>query len=145
MATPQRKSWYRGRMYLAISDSAAATPITEPVDYSYDMGQNLEDMPYAGASVTPGAVMLSKPTLQINFNRRADGAVIYQAARHVRDNGTDVRWYLYLDATNEATVYAYGMGNLTLSHQGGASAGMKGSFSLTAGDNCIWDDHLLVV
>lgn len=140
----QRKSWVRGRLYIGTTDTAAASPLTEAIDFSYDVGQQSEEMPFAGATVTPGCVLLSKPTLAINFNRRADGALIAAAARNVRDNGYDVRWYLYLDITNEATVYAYGFGIPTLSLSGGAAAGMKGAFTLTPGDSAIWDDARLV-
>lgn len=140
----QRKSWVRGRLYIGTTDTGAASPLTEAIDFNYDYGQQSEEMPFAGASVTPSCVLLSKPTLAINFNRRADGTLIAAAVRNVRDNGYDVRWYLYLDITGEAAVYAYGFGIPTLSLQGGAAAGMKGAFTLTPGDTAVWDDHFLV-
>ncbi len=140
----QRKSWKRGRLYMATTDSGAASPLTEAIDFNYDLGQQTEEMPFAGASVTPNCVLLPKPSLAINFNRRADQNLVATAARNCRDNGYDVRWYLYLDITDEAAVYAYGFGIPTLSLQGGAAAGIKGAFTLTAGDSAIWSDGPLV-
>lgn len=140
---PAVKSWVKGALYLAVDDTAAATPLDEPVDFNYDMGNNDEGTPYAGAAVTPNIVLLSTPSLTINYNRRSDEDQVLAAARHCRDNLTGVRFYLYLDTTNEAAVYAYGFGLVKPSLAGGATAAIKGSFSLIPDYQGTWNDDAL--
>lgn len=143
MTAPQKKSWVKGDLYLAIDNSAAAAPLQEPIDFNYDLGQSEEAMPFAGASVTPNIMLLSSPSVQINYNRRADEDVVMTAARHCRDNLTGVRFYLYIDSDNEAAVYAYGMAFVKPSLSGGATSGIKGSFTLIPDESATWDDDAL--
>jgi len=143
MAAPNKKSWNKGRMMLAVDDTVAAGILLEPVDFNYDFGQNEEGMPAVGMSATPNIVLQATPSLQINYNRRADEDVVMKAARHNRDNLTGVRWYLYIDVTNEATKYAYGMGIVKPSLQGAATGGVKGSFTLIPDESGTWNDDAL--
>lgn len=143
MSAPNKKSWVKGDLYLAVDNTAAAAALAEPIDFNYDFGQNEEAMPYAGASVTPNIILLSSPSVAINFNRRADEDVVMSAARHCRDNLTGVRFYLYIDSTNEATKYAYGMAFVKPTLSGGATSGIKGSFTLLPDESGTWSDTSL--
>lgn len=143
MSAPNKKSWVKGDLYLAVDNTSAAVPLTEPVDFNYDFGQNEEAMPFAGASVTPNIILLSTPSVQANFNRRADEDRVMAAARHCRDNLTGVRFYLYLDSTNEAAVYAYGMAFVKPGLAGAATSGIKGSMTLIPDESGTWDDDAL--
>ena len=141
---PQVKSWVKGALYVATDDTEAASPLTEPVDFNYDPGANDEATPYAGASVTPNVVLLPTPSLAVNYNRRADEDVILKAARHCRDNLTGVRWYLYVDTTNEPNAYAYGFGLVKPTVAGGATSAIKGSATIIPDYQGTWNDDLLV-
>lgn len=143
MSAPNKKSWVKGDLYLAADNSAAASPLAEPIDFNYDVGQNEEAMPYAGASTTPNIILLPTPSVAINYNRRADEDIVMAAARHSRDNLTGVRFYLYVDATNEATAYVYGLAIVKPTMAGGATAGIKGSFTLIPDESGTWDDSNL--
>lgn len=143
MSAPNKKSWVKGSLLLATDNTAAAAALTEPVDFNYDFGQNEEAMPFAGASVTPNIILLPTPSVAINYNRRADEDVVMTAARHCRDNLTGVRFYLYVDTTNEAAVYAYGMAFVKPTLSGAATSGIKGSFTLLPDESATWNDTLL--
>jgi hypothetical protein len=143
MAAPQ--SWVRGRLYLAISNTTEAQPLTKVVDYSHDRGLNNEDIKYAGAGVTQALSLLASPSIACNFYRDKDQNVVLAAARYWRDSGLGVKFYLYLDITGEATVYAYGYAALEgVSEGGGADAGVKGQFTLRPGPEAVWDDAKIV-
>lgn len=143
---PNNKAWVKGRLYLATTASGAARPLLEAVDFSYDPGLATEERPYAGASVTPNIVLLSSPSLQINFNRRADDDHVGSAYRFVRDNLESVRFYLYMDISNEAAVYAYGQAVIEgVSLSGAATAGINGSFTLKPGPEAVWSDASLIM
>jgi len=146
MAAPIHGSWVRGRLYLAPDDTAAAQPLTQTIDFSFDAGLANEERPFTGARVTPRISLLSSPSIAINYNRLSTQEVVWDAARHWRANGTGVRFYLYLDTTSEATVYAYGLAGLEgVSLAGGAAAAMAGTFTLVpAEDGQTWDDTALV-
>ncbi len=146
MAAPNVKSWVKGRLYLATSDSAAAYPLSEPIDFNYDTGAAMEARPYAGASTTPHIQLLNEPSLAINYNRRADQDLVGAAYRHNRDNLTGVRFYCYADTVNEALVYCYGLGLLEgVSMQGSATSGQQGSFTIKCGPESTWDDARFIL
>ena len=89
--------------------------------------------------------LLSKPGIDVNYIRDNTENIVLTAARWNRDNGTGVKFYLYLDITNEATVYAYGYAMLEgVSIEGGAADGIKGSFTMRPGPEAVWDDARLV-
>lgn len=139
------KSWVKGRLYLGQSASTEASPLGKAVDFSYDMGHETEDVAYAGAAITTVLELLSKPGIDVNWVRDNTEAIVLAAARYCRDSLAGVKFYLYLDITNEATVYAYGYAMLEgVSLAGGAADGMKGSFTLRPGPEAIWDDARLV-
>lgn len=138
------KSWVKGRLYLAPDSSTEASPLGKAVDFSHDMGHETEDVAYAGASITTVLELLSKPGIDVNWIRDNTETIVLNAARNCRDNLTGVKFYLYLDITNEATVYAYGYAMLEgVSLAGGATDGMKGSFTLRPGPEAIWSDSRL--
>lgn len=139
------KSWVKGRLYLAISNTSEASPLGKAVDFSLDMGQQTENVAYAGASVTTVLELLSEPGIDLNYVRDNSEDIVRKAARHNRDNLTGVKFYLYLDIASEATVYAYGYGMLEgVTVEGGATDGIKGSFTIKPGPEAVWDDSMLV-
>jgi len=143
MAAPT--AWAKGRLYLADSNTTEATPINKAVDYQYTPGENNEDIEYAGATVGQALSLLGKPSIAVNFIRDSGQNLVIKAARHWRDNGTGVKWYLYLDLTNEASVYAYGYAALEGTQlSGAATAGQKGTFNLRPGPEDVWDDSAIV-
>lgn len=144
MAAPTHGAWLRGALYLAGDDTAAASPMAEVIDFSYDVGQNNEERPFTNPTnkVTPRIALLSSPSCAINYNRRSDESKVAAAVRHWRDNGTGVRFYLYLDVENEAAKYLYGKAGLEgVSTTGGASAALAGSFTLVPGPEAEWSDQ----
>jgi len=139
------KSWVRGRLYLASSNTTEAVPLGKVVDFQHDYGLNSEDVQYAGAGVTTAISLLSSPNIAINWIRDTSENIVLTAARHWRDSGTGVKFYLYPDITGEATAYAYGYAGLEgVSLGGGAAAGVKGSFTLRpSASESVWDDALI--
>ena len=144
MAAPVKKSWVKGALYLATDDTVAAVPLLAPVEFTFDPGLNDEAVPHAGASVTPNIMLLPTPSIQFQYTRRSDEDRVLKAARHCRDNLTGVRWYLYLDTTNEAAVYAYGVGFVKPSLTGGATAAIKGSATMIPDPTGVWVDTALI-
>ena len=137
-------SWVKGRLYLATSNTSEASPLAKAVDYNYDHGVNNEDVAYAGAGITTKLMLLSSPSIAINYIRDRGENLVVAATRYWKANGLGVKWYLYINLTDEATVYAYGYAAFEgVSLAGGATSGNKGAFTLVPGPEEVWDDHLL--
>jgi len=138
------KSLVRGRLYLASNHTSEAAAIFKAVDFNIDHGLQNEDVKYAGASVTTTLGLLSAPSIAVNYLRDTGQSIITDAIRWWRDNGTGVKFYLYLDITGEALIYAYGYAALEgTSLQGAADAGIRGSLTLRPGPEDVWDDHFI--
>lgn len=144
MPAPTKKSWVKGALYLATDDTAAASPLLAPVEFTHDPGLNEEAVPHAGATTTPNIMLLATPSIQFQYTRRSDEDRVLKAGRHCRDNLTGVRWYLYIDTTNEAAVYAYGMGFVKPSLSGGATAAVKGQATIIPDPTGTWNDAALI-